>query len=884
MQKSDQNINPNSAAEKQAECLKLSYPKAPLRNLQLRRSNQQVQLISNLMELSFPNELKKIIIYSIEIKPIVENDFPLFNKIMKTIDEDLSHCFQKKMIAGFNLFAIPIDNRTQIYKIPKEVENVNYEIIITKVSIFDFREIVDYEGTNLKKKQFIEKLVKNILLSCKDVIRFGDDRTVVKMSAENTSQIGKNNESIYKGFYTSAQITESGLYLLVLNINKYISGKTVYDKITEIRKSYPRYSEQEIREKIEEYISTHRTVLTIYGSFRAYRIDSISFERTPSNTTFNLRINGGFQTLTVANYFEKQYNQKIKDKNQPLLIAERDKKTRKLLLLGDGNNNNINNNKNEENCIYLVPELLFTTGMDTDNANTLHSRRDIITKTKTNPNQRMAEINKIHDLYNSNEPKEFRKKDGTLVKNKSSREIADEWGINIGDNLKLDGRAIPQPTLNFNGQNKVTTRNGIFRSEKIFEPVSLSKDSFIYIYDRNDRNDLKHILKGLIDKARMKLMQIHGSVNDIRGFSINDTHSWRNIKNCLDSFHLNNRGILMALIFASPTLEKYYNELKDYFTNVLNIDSQVCVTKKLSDPRRAGSIMFNIVEQMNVKLGGTNFYIDFYDEGILDRSKIYLIMGLEVKTVSGGNIDYVLTCAMNNKLNKTITIPRTCKNNKEEKQKIIIELMDEAIKGFANIGKAPHPPDYIIIFRQGGNQVQNQKLLEDEVPFFVKYINEQKKNRESFRRHDTKLMFVCCNLKSDLKFFEVNKFDNHNNYDKKLSYGNPGSGLCVDAKVIRKDKFEFYLQPQFVNQGTATPCHYEVIYQDVDENNPDNNIKLENFQKLCFYLSFYYPTWSGAVRVPGVLKLSTTAIDFYDRCLKNKLELPGQLFKRPSYI
>ena len=123
-----------------------------------------------------------------------------------------------------------------------------------------------------------------------------------------------------------------------------------------------------------------------------------------------------------------------------------------------------------------------------------------------------------------------------------------------------------------------------------------------------------------------------------------------------------------------------------------------------------------------------------------------------------------------------------------------------------------------------------------------------------------------------------------NNYDKKLSYGNPGSGLCVDAKVIRKDKFEFYLQPQFVNQGTATPCHYEVIYQDVDENNPDNNIKLENFQKLCFYLSFYYPTWSGAVRVPGVLKLSTTAIDFYDRCLKNKLELPGQLFKRPSYI
>ena len=108
--------------------------------------------------------------------------------------------------------------------------------------------------------------------------------------------------------------------------------------------------------------------------------------------------------------------------------------------------------------------------------------------------------------------------------------------------------------------------------------------------------------------------------------------------------------------------------------------------------------------------------------------------------------------------------------------------------------------------------------------------------------------------------------------------------MCVDSKVTQKNKYEFYLQPQYVNQGTATPCHYEVLYQDLDNENIENNIKMENLQKLSFYLSFYYWTWSGAVRVPGVLKLSTTAIEYYSKCLKNKLNLPGNFFRTPAYV
>jgi aubergine-like protein len=294
----------------------------------------------------------------------------------------------------------------------------------------------------------------------------------------------------------------------------------------------------------------------------------------------------------------------------------------------------------------------------------------------------------------------------------------------------------------------------------------------------------------------------------------------------------------------------------------------------LQDPKRAGSIMFNIVEQINIKMGGTNFFIDFRGENILKKNKIYLILGLELKQAKG-EIIYTMTSTTNPNLNKTITAFKKSKNTKEEKEKVITELFDNALNGMKLTG-VPHPPDYIILYRQGGNYVQNKKMADNEVPIFLSYLAQKKSEDESFSKYDPRFIYVCCNLKAELKFFQ-NK-DNSN-----TSLSNPKSGLCVDSDITQKDKYEFYIQPQFVNQATATPCHYQVLYDKRDENE-ENNIKLEELQLISFYLSFYYWTWAGAVRVPGALKLSTTAIDFCSRHLGSKLCLPGETFRNPTFI
>ena len=83
-----------------------------------------------------------------------------------------------------------------------------------------------------------------------------------------------------------------------------------------------------------------------------------------------------------------------------------------------------------------------------------------------------------------------------------------------------------------------------------------------------------------------------------------------------------------------------------------------------------------------------------------------------------------------------------------------------------------------------------------------------------------------------------------------------------------------------MNQGTATPCHYQVMctYQ-----HSDDILKLEQLERITFYLCYYYFTWAGAIREPGTLKMAETALDFSSKCLTEKSDL-NYFFPTPIYV
>ena len=406
--------------------------------------------------------------------------------------------------------------------------------------------------------------------------------------------------------------------------------------------------------------------------------------------------------------------------------------------------------------------------------------------------------------------------------------------------------------------------------------MTFTNDNIFYVFDKNERkSDHKQLFIDLMMKFRSKEFNFSNGFNPnkVSGYGLDNTYNWENIHKSLRNIDLKN-GECFGIIFCSPQLEKFYDELKNFFMQQYKIPTQHIITRNIENPKRGNSIQFNIIDQINIKMGGKNFYIDFTKEGIIKQNEVFLIIGLDSK-FANKKVTYSMTSTINKDLNNFITQEKICNDITQEKNNTLTQMFIKAIDEINR--RCPHSPDYIIIYRQGGNEVHNKRLTINELDNFTGILDKYRqkyKDNKNFNFRNTKLYYICCNLKSELKFFETKT------EGVAKAYYNPKSGLIVDDNVTQKSKFEFYLQPQFVNQGTATPCHYQIMYYDKSEREEDE-FKIEQLEKLSFYMSFYYWTWAGAIRTPSLLKMSSTAMTFYSKVLNSKEYC---FFEKPTYI
>ena len=859
------------------------YSIMPKKNFEYRKNEQRekITITSNLFEIKLIDTFHKFSLFSIEILPeIAEDNYSLRKQIYTNIVlPNLPKSFKKIFWAGKNLFTFIKDEKEkdQNIIINEKLNNTEYKIKLIKVKEISFKNINDFNGSNLQIKSFLENMFRNIIMRNPKVTTF-HDRTIFEIDPNNIINIdNQNRENIYQGYISSCHITESGLYMLINNKSKLISGKTALEKMREIkgRLSEKNLSNREIYDAIKEFFNSHKTVLTTYGSLRSYKVKDVNFDKNPENTNIKFKdINGERKSIPLINYYKNQYNISIKKPKQPLLIADHNNLKNKKLLASE-NNNNLQSE--DEYVIYLVPELVYVTGSDdNDNENNRRNKnRNIISKTKMDPSKKMSIINNgLKKLINSENHKTLNK-NGQIINLKSPKELKEEWGINLGNNLTFPGRIISQPKLCFSEKN-ISPKNGTFRADNPIETPKITNDNIFFVYDKNEKSNHRKLFADIMGKCRFKKFRFSEDFNPnkVSGYGLDNTRNWESISDTLRRIDLKNNKKSFGIIFCSWQLDKYYEKLKNFFLQQYNIPTQHIITKNIENPKRANSIMFNVVDQINIKMGGQNYYIDFKDEAIIKRGQVFLIIGLDSK-YQNKKITYSMSSTINSKLNDVITQEETCKDNKEERENTLQNMFKIAIDRINR--KCPHSPDFIIIYRQGGNDICNKMITVKELDNFTGVLNEYRikyKDNNNFNFKNTKLYFICCNLKSDLKFFETK--------DRGVSkaYFNPSSGVIIDDYVTQKSKYEFYLQPQFVNQGTATPCHYQVMYCDKAENEEDD-LTIENLEKLSFYLSFYYWTWSGAIRIPAMLKLSNTAMGFYLKILDNQNSC---MFDTPTFI
>ena len=140
-------------------------------------------------------------------------------------------------------------------------------------------------------------------------------------------------------------------------------------------------------------------------------------------------------------------------------------------------------------------------------------------------------------------------------------------------------------------------------------------------------------------------------------------------------------------------------------------------------------------------------------------------------------------------------------------------------------------PSLVMFYRDGVGRGQ-QKIVEKEEIHLIKQGLQEKYGKKA-----PKLVFILVTKRINNRFYKIDK--------RKGRIGNPDSGLIVHSDVVSDDKFDFFMVAQNVNQGTATPTHYEVLLN-------ESSFSADFFFTMTFYQTFNYYNWSGPVKVPAV--------------------------------
>ena len=314
----------------------------------------------------------------------------------------------------------------------------------------------------------------------------------------------------------------------------------------------------------------------------------------------------------------------------------------------------------------------------------------------------------------------------------------------------------------------------------------------------------------------------------------------------------------MCIVVLDKSTKGLYPMIKNHLYTKSGITSQFMLHDE--NPNRGGKKKQNmsyysaVLNQMVVKAQGELFRVNFP----AIASNPSMIMGIDSSKCSEGT-KYVVSASYNKFFNKFYTDFGIMKRDeKNDGDNNFAKVIRNCMSYFEKINHTK--PEVIIIYRQGGNEKQTEKVMRIELPIIEKAIFNDK--------YKPKLTIFSVNKKTDLKFFEVD-------YNNK-GYRNIPMGTIIDKVVVSPDVFEFYLQCPDVDRGTASPVHFLCIY------NNNQDLTINDFQDISFKQSFYYWNWSGPVRIPAALKYAEVANSFSGKNLKN--EVIDSLKNSPYFI
>ncbi|XP_015434182.1 PREDICTED: LOW QUALITY PROTEIN: protein aubergine-like [Dufourea novaeangliae] len=450
--------------------------------------------------------------------------------------------------------------------------------------------------------------------------------------------------------------------------------------------------------------------------------------------------------------------------------------------------------------IYLVPELCRATGLTDSMRENFHLMRALSDHTRVSPKARIEKLMAFNRRLRS---------ERAIVQE------LNEWNLKLDEKLvDIPGRILPPEKIVFarnvcGSAGPLANWTRELHNKTLFNPTRL-RDWVVICMCRRMEHDVQRFL-GILQECSRKM---GCAIEAPRIWDIPDDRS-NTYSDALEKIMSTSNPELVFCVVSNNRADRY-GAIKKKCTVDRPVPSQVFMAKNLS-PKDPRSIATKVAIQLACKLGGAPWSVELPPINLM-------VVGFDVcHDPNDKSRDFgAMVASLDKSLTRYFSAVSAHTLGEEMSNEFSVNIT-KALHSYRELNKCL--PSHIVIYRDG--------VGEGQVPYVFEHEVEQIKSKLKDIYGDpsgVKMAFIIVTKRINTRIF-------HNRE-------NPPPGTVIDDVVTNPMKYDFFIIPQSVRQGTVTPCAFNVIAD-------TTGWRADQMQRITYKLCHMYYNWSGTVRVPA---------------------------------
>jgi aubergine len=542
------------------------------------------------------------------------------------------------------------------------------------------------------------------------------------------------------------------------------------------------------------------SVLTLYNK-KCYKVDDIEWDMSPSSS-----FEKEGKSTDFKSYYTTRWGREIKYDDQPLLKS-------KLKTM---------------QC-YLLPEFCVMTGLTDEIRADFNIMKDLAQATKKEPKARLRESAGLIE---------------TLKSFPKTRDEINDWKLDISSEpIALTGRVVSAGSIIMGDNNsfRINESSGSFDRDiqrKMYSQPKLDKWGVFYC-----EADKRLVEQSLMSNLQQVIKSFNVVCDKPAMFAVH-SDKWQDWDRILRQNLNPTVKIVICVLPGSRNKSKLYDDLKRLTFSSYPVPTQCILNATLKKDKGLRSIINKVVLQINAKVGGIPWALST----LPFADTVCMVIGIDIFTKKSNPGVLGFSATMDSNFAKYGSFPKIIMPGGDVFGKIR-ESTEQALVQFKN--ENSRFPQIIVVFRDGVSDSQRASVLVDEVGAMKEAFNSIKTSNPDFAIPG--LIYNVVNKRTNARFY----------YEQNGVTSNPPLGTIIDTQVVDKSGYDFYVMPAKANQGSMTPTHFHIVYDDTGR-------KCDDIQTLSYRLCYSYYNWSGSIRVPAPCQYAhKLAYNYGERSDKN---------------